>query len=49
MRCPFPGMDPYLERQSIWPDIQDSLIIAIRGLLQPLLRPKYAAISQDRH
>jgi hypothetical protein len=48
MRCPFPGMDPYLERPEIWPDFHDSLIAAIRGILQPLLRPKYAAITQDR-
>jgi hypothetical protein len=41
-------MDPYLERQPIWADFHDSLIIAIRGLLQPLLRPRYVALTQDR-
>ncbi len=48
MSCPFPGMDPYLERPQIWPDFHDSVITAIRGALQPLLRPKYAAVTQDR-
>ncbi|MCA9164283.1 MAG: DUF4058 family protein [Planctomycetales bacterium] len=48
MRCPFPGMDPYLEQPEIWPDFHDSLIAAIRGVLQPLLRPRYAALTQDR-
>ncbi len=48
MSCPFPGMDPYIERPEIWPDFHDSLITAIRGILQPLLRPRYAAVIQDR-
>ena len=48
MSCPFPGMDPYIERPEIWPDFHDSLIAAIRGGLQPLLRPRYAAVTQDR-
>jgi hypothetical protein len=41
-------MDPYLERQPIWGDFHDGLIIAIRGALQPLLRPRYVALTQDR-
>ncbi|OGC33790.1 hypothetical protein A2311_02000 [candidate division WOR-1 bacterium RIFOXYB2_FULL_48_7] len=41
-------MDPYIERPEIWPDFHDSLIAAIRGALQPLLRPRYAAVTQDR-
>ncbi|MEZ6060470.1 MAG: DUF4058 family protein [Planctomycetaceae bacterium] len=48
MQCPFPGMDPYLERPSIWPDFHDSLVSYIREALQPLLRPKYGALSQHR-
>ncbi|MEZ6063162.1 MAG: DUF4058 family protein [Planctomycetaceae bacterium] len=48
MRCPFPGMDPYLEQPEIWPDFHDSLIACIRGQLQPMLRPRYAALTQDR-
>ena len=41
-------MDPHVERPQIWPDFHDSLITFIRGALQPLLRPKYAALTQDR-
>ena len=48
MRCPFPGMDPYLERPALWSDFHDSLIAYIREVLQPLLRPRYVALSQDR-
>jgi hypothetical protein len=48
MPCPFPGMDPYIERPAIFPDFHDSLITFIRGALQPLLRPKYVALTADR-
>ena len=48
MPCPFPGMDPYIERPEIWPDFHDSLVGRIRAILQPLLSPRYAAITQDR-
>lgn len=48
MECPFPGMDPYIERPAIWADFHDALVAEIRVELQPLLRPKYAALMQDR-
>jgi hypothetical protein len=48
MHCPFPGMDPYLERPAIWPDFHDSLIAELRRELPPILRPKYVALTQDR-
>jgi hypothetical protein len=48
MPCPFPGMDPYIERPDIWPDFHDKLITHISDILQPLLRPKYVAVVQDR-
>lgn len=41
MKSPFPGMDPYLEHPSLWPDVHDSLIVAIRDALTPLVAPKY--------
>lgn len=44
----FPGMDPYLERSELWPDFHDTLIAMTRELLQPVLKPKYAALTQDR-
>jgi hypothetical protein len=41
-------MDPYIERPDLWPDFHDSLVPTIRGALQPLLRPRYVAVVQDR-
>jgi hypothetical protein len=48
MQCPFPGMDPYIERPAIWADFHDRLIPAISAALQPMLRPRYVALVQDR-
>lgn len=48
MPSPFPGMDPFLERPEIWPDFHDRLITYISEALQPLLRPRYVALTQDR-
>jgi hypothetical protein len=41
-------MDPYIERADIWPDFHDSFVTGIRAALQPQLRPRYAALVQDR-
>jgi hypothetical protein len=41
-------MDPYIERPAIWADFHDRLIPAISAALQPLLRPRYLALVQDR-
>ena len=43
MHSPFPGMDPYLEAPSIWPDVHTSLMSIFREQLTPLLAPKYVA------
>lgn len=48
MRCPFPGMDPYIERPDIFPDFHDRFVTFLCSELQPLLRPRYAALMQDR-
>ena len=40
---PFPGMDPYLEASTIWPDVHTSLMSIFREQLTPLLAPKYLA------
>ena len=48
MRCPFPGMDPFIERPAIWPDFHDRLIPILSTSLIPMLRPKYSALVQDR-
>ncbi|NJK80305.1 MAG: DUF4058 family protein [Chloroflexaceae bacterium] len=44
MQSPFPGMDPYLEQPSMWPDVHNSLIAAIRDQLQIALAPNYRAV-----
>ena len=44
METPFPGMDPYLEQPSMWPDVHNSLIYAIRGQIQQQLSPRYKAV-----
>lgn len=43
VRSPFPGMDPYLEPSTIWPDVHTSLMNIFREQLTPLLAPKYLA------
>lgn len=48
MPSPFPGMDPYIERPEIWPDFHDRFITFMCAELQPLLRPRYIALTQDR-
>ncbi len=42
--APFPGMDPYLEAPSIWPDVHSSLIVAMRDAIQPQLPANYVAV-----
>ncbi len=48
MPSPFPGMAPYIERSAVWPDFHDRLISSIVGVIQPMLRPRYAAMTQER-
>ncbi len=48
MPSPFPGMDPYLERSSLWPDVHSSLIIALRDALSPVVGPKYYVAVEER-
>ena len=48
MPSPFPGMDPYLEKPSHWPDVQIELIGAIRATLNRQLDSTYFAQIQER-
>ena len=41
MPSPFPGMDPYLEEPSQWPDVHHRLITYAADAMQPSLRPRY--------
>ena len=48
MPTPFPGMDPYLERPDLWPNVHSRLIVAIAEDLAPRLRPKYYVAVEER-
>lgn len=43
MEPPFPGMDPYLERSSLWPDVHHRLVNAMSDYLQAQIAPGYVA------
>lgn len=48
MPTPFPGMDPYLEERSLWPDVHNRLIVALADDLAPRLRPRYFVAVEER-
>lgn len=48
MRSPFPGMDPYLEHPSLWPDVHNSLIVAIAHNLAARIAPRYYTRLRER-
>ena len=48
MPSPFPGMDPYLEDPTLWPDVHQRLIAYISEYLQSQVRPKYIARIGER-
>ena len=48
MRSPFPGMDPYLEHPSLWPDVHNRLIAAIADDLGSLVAPNYYITLERR-
>ena len=41
MPSPFPGMDPWLERPTLWPGVHVNLIISLQRALAPLIAPRY--------
>jgi hypothetical protein len=45
---PFPGMDPWLERPTIWQGVHHGLIEVIREQLVPQLLPRYAVDTERR-
>jgi Protein of unknown function (DUF4058) len=46
MPSPFPGMDPWLEDPTIFPDLHNSFIAHLRNTInQKLPEPYYAAIN----
>ena len=48
MPTPFPGMDPYLERPSMWPGVHNALMAAIQLDLAPQVRPRYYVSLEER-
>lgn len=48
MSTPFPGMDPYLERPDLWPDLHSRLIVRLADDLAPRLRPHYYVSVEER-
>ncbi|MBI4600936.1 MAG: DUF4058 family protein [Planctomycetes bacterium] len=48
MLSPFPGMDPYLERSSLWEGFHANLAVRIQDQLVPRLRPRYYAAVTPR-
>jgi hypothetical protein len=48
MPSPFPGMDPYLERRNVWPDVHSALIVATRDALAPQVAPAYYVAIEER-
>jgi Protein of unknown function (DUF4058) len=41
MPSPFPGMNPFLERASLWPDFHIEFLTTLRRLLAPQVGPRY--------
>lgn len=48
MSSPFPGMDPYLEKNPIFHELHTQMLSEAQAKLQPQLRPKYVA-RLERH
>ena len=48
MPSPFPGMDPYLENTSIWPDVHSALMVAIRDAIAAQLSARYYVALENR-
>jgi len=47
MPSPFPGMDPWLERPALFPDLHDELISCLRAVLNRSLPAGYAALGSS--
>lgn len=41
-------IDPYLEHPTLWPDVHNSLIAAIRDEMSPLVAPRYYVALERR-
>src|SRR5947209_4400121 len=48
MPSPFPGMDPYLESETLWPTFQHQLVLCLYQILLPGLVDRYRARVAQR-
>jgi hypothetical protein len=49
MPSPFPGMDPFLEQESLWPWFQHQLVVTLQQMLSAAVSYRYSVhISQRR-
>jgi hypothetical protein len=49
MPSPFPGMDPYLEDEALWPVFHHQLVMCLYQILQPGLVDRYRARVNQRN
>ncbi len=47
-KTPFPGMDPYLEHPSLWPDVHNRLIASLADAISPTVAPNYYVGVESR-
>src|SRR5262249_44794514 len=45
---PFPGMDPYLEDEALWPSFQSAFVVCLHEALRAGLAEEYQAGVQER-
>jgi hypothetical protein len=48
MPSPFPGMNPYIEQESVWHDFHESFMPIVREVLAPQVRPQFV-VKIDEH
>nr|WP_184195436.1 DUF4058 family protein [Armatimonas rosea] len=48
MPSPFPGMDPYLERRSLWPDVHNAFLFCLRAEINRKLPQGFSARMEER-
>ena len=48
MPSPFPGMDPWLEGEEVFPDLHERLLIHISEALNATMPPGYVATTKTR-
>src|SRR5256885_4356231 len=48
MPSPFPGMNPYLEQDAVWPDFHQTFLTAARAALAGRVGPNYVVRIEER-